>query len=256
MTDGPTQADGGAAHEAARPGGWAALARHAAFSDLEHGRLPALLLALTVLSGIVDAASVLSLGHVFVANMTGNLVFIGFGLIHTAGFSLTGSVIAFGGFVLGVAGCRSWFPARTQRLLVLRDVLIGHAVLLAIAATLCGVAGGNPTGAMRYAVVGVTALAMGGQNAVARRMGVGELTTTVMTGTVVTLISNLEKRGVAEIRQTLSVLALVAGAVIGAGLVRAADATAALGVSALIASAVAVAAADECRRNGGAAAAA
>jgi hypothetical protein len=37
--------------------------------------LPAMLLTLTVVTGVVDAASYLSLGHVFVANMTGNVVF-------------------------------------------------------------------------------------------------------------------------------------------------------------------------------------
>ena len=36
------------------------------------------LAALTVVSGFVDAVSFLGLGHVFTANMTGNLVLIGF----------------------------------------------------------------------------------------------------------------------------------------------------------------------------------
>jgi uncharacterized membrane protein YoaK (UPF0700 family) len=38
------------------------------------------LLGLTFVTGIIDAVSVLSLGHVFVANMTGNVVFLGFAL--------------------------------------------------------------------------------------------------------------------------------------------------------------------------------
>jgi hypothetical protein len=37
-----------------------------------------LLLTLTVVTGTVDAVSILSLGRVFVANMTGNVVFVGF----------------------------------------------------------------------------------------------------------------------------------------------------------------------------------
>jgi uncharacterized membrane protein YoaK (UPF0700 family) len=40
-----------------------------------HGPLPVLLVCLTVVTGLVDAFSYLSLGHVFVANMTGNVVF-------------------------------------------------------------------------------------------------------------------------------------------------------------------------------------
>ena len=39
--------------------------------------LPALLLALTLVTGLVDAVSYLALGRVFTANMTGNVVFLG-----------------------------------------------------------------------------------------------------------------------------------------------------------------------------------
>ncbi len=39
------------------------------------GPLPELLLTLTLVTGVVDAVSILSLGRVFVANMTGNVVF-------------------------------------------------------------------------------------------------------------------------------------------------------------------------------------
>jgi uncharacterized membrane protein YoaK (UPF0700 family) len=44
-------------------------------ADRPHGLLPALLVCLTVVTGLVDAFSYLSLGLVFVANMTGNVVF-------------------------------------------------------------------------------------------------------------------------------------------------------------------------------------
>jgi hypothetical protein len=42
----------------------------------EQGPLPPLLLTLTVVTGVVDAVSILRLGRVFVANMTGNVVFL------------------------------------------------------------------------------------------------------------------------------------------------------------------------------------
>ena len=42
--------------------------------------LSGLLLVLTAITGLVDAVSYLKLGNVFVANMTGNVVFLGFGL--------------------------------------------------------------------------------------------------------------------------------------------------------------------------------
>ena len=58
------------------------------FRDPAHGPLPALLLVLTTMSGHIDAVSILGLGRVFVANMTGNVVFIGFALARVPGFSL------------------------------------------------------------------------------------------------------------------------------------------------------------------------
>lgn len=45
-----------------------------------HGPLPPLMIGLTVVSGLVDAFSYVILGHVFVANMTGNVVFVAFGI--------------------------------------------------------------------------------------------------------------------------------------------------------------------------------
>src|SRR5437660_7038290 len=63
--------------------------------------LPQLLLALTVVTGLVDAFSYLVLGHVFVANMTGNVVFLGFALAGAGGFSIGASGIALGVFSLG-----------------------------------------------------------------------------------------------------------------------------------------------------------
>ena len=52
-----------------------------------HGPLVPLLVALTFLTGVVDATSYLKLGHVFVANMTGNVVFLGFALAGAGGLS-------------------------------------------------------------------------------------------------------------------------------------------------------------------------
>lgn len=51
----------------------------------KQGPLPPLLLALTLVTGLVDAFSYLILGHVFVANMTGNVVLLGFALAGAPG---------------------------------------------------------------------------------------------------------------------------------------------------------------------------
>jgi hypothetical protein len=60
-------------------------------ADPAHGPLPLLLLGLSVLTGVVDAVSIIALGRVFVANMTGNVVFVGFAIAGVAGFSLAAS---------------------------------------------------------------------------------------------------------------------------------------------------------------------
>src|SRR5580700_11712794 len=73
----------------------------AAWNDARHGPLPALLMVLTMVTGLVDAVSYLNLGHVFVANMTGNVVFLGFAIAGATDFSIPASVVAVGAFLVG-----------------------------------------------------------------------------------------------------------------------------------------------------------
>jgi len=63
-------------------------------ADAKHGPLPPLLLTLTFVTGLVDAVSYLQLGHVFVANMTGNVVFLGFAVADAEDFSVPASLAA------------------------------------------------------------------------------------------------------------------------------------------------------------------
>jgi hypothetical protein len=72
--------------------------------EVKHGPLPPLLVAMTLVTGLVDAFSYLVLGHVFVANMTGNIVFLAFALAGASGFSIPASLVALGSFVLGSFG--------------------------------------------------------------------------------------------------------------------------------------------------------
>src|SRR6202142_4155859 len=77
-------------------------------SPINTRRTVTALLALTVVTGLVDAVSYLRLGRVFVANMTGNVVFLGFSADPHSGLSAAASVIAIAGFVLGAfAGGRA-----------------------------------------------------------------------------------------------------------------------------------------------------
>src|SRR6059036_1895436 len=62
------------------------------------------LLVLTFTTGLVDAVSFLGLGHVFTANMTGNVVFLGFGIAGSAGLPVVAPLVSLGSFLLGAGG--------------------------------------------------------------------------------------------------------------------------------------------------------
>ena len=76
------------------------------------GPLPVLLVGLTVVTGLVDAFSYLSLGHVFVANMTGNVVFLGLALSGVGAISIAASLLAVIAFALGAAAGGRWHAGR------------------------------------------------------------------------------------------------------------------------------------------------
>src|SRR5437763_4316806 len=111
-------------------------------ADPAHGPLPALMLVLTVLTGVVDAVSILSLGRVFVANMTGNVVFVGFALAGASGFSLAASLSALAGFLAGAAAggrVATRLAAHRGRLVV---AVTGAELALLVAATILAAATG------------------------------------------------------------------------------------------------------------------
>src|SRR5690349_22395201 len=63
--------------------------------------IPYALLGMTVVTGLVDAVSFLSLGHVFTANMTGNIVLLAFATAHVSGLSIARSLTALLAFLVG-----------------------------------------------------------------------------------------------------------------------------------------------------------
>src|SRR5690348_14062092 len=144
----------------------------------EYGPLPPLLVALTVVTGLVDAFSYLVLGHVFVANMTGNVVFLGFALAGAAGFSIPASLSALGALSVGaLAGGRlgTYLRAHRGHLLTVASVVEASLVGGSVAVTATA---GNPWGhGTRYVLIVLLGLAMGVQNAVARKLAVPDLTT-------------------------------------------------------------------------------
>jgi uncharacterized membrane protein YoaK (UPF0700 family) len=187
-------------------------------------RLASLMFGLTFSTGVVDAASYLGLGHVFVANMTGNVVFIGLGASGHTGIPVLRSVLSLGGF-LGGAAAAGYFLRRRP---AVRDPLRHSAfVLAAISVTFGGLAIGLSlwsSAGPGYDVLTVPfAAAMGAQAAAARVVAVAEVSTVVVTSTLVALVAdpwlgpNASPRTGRRLRAALS---LAAGAGIGALLLR------------------------------------
>ena len=90
------------------------------------------LAALTVVSGFLDAVSYLGLGHVFTANMTGNVVLLGFAAAGAAGFSVAASLCALGVFLAGaVLGGALARRIRSDRSVMLTVMVLEAAVTAA-----------------------------------------------------------------------------------------------------------------------------
>ncbi|WP_327112653.1 DUF1275 domain-containing protein [Streptomyces sp. NBC_01341] len=187
--------------------------------DGPDGPLPPLLLALTVLTGLVDAFSYLLLGHVFVANMTGNVVFMGFALAGAPGFSVLASAVALASFVAGAwSGGIAVHRTRADRGRRLRNALLVETACLAAALVVSLVSGGPYTGGARFALIALLGLGLGVQNAAVRAMAVPDFTTTVLTRTLTGTVadSRLAKGPGSRVgRRGLSPAAMLAGAVAG-----------------------------------------
>jgi len=146
------------------------------------------LLGMTAVTGMIDAVSFLGLGHVFTANMTGNVAFLGFAAVGTPGLSAARSAAALVAFLAGaliggriMAGTPSAFPLGRA------ISAFGIELALLIAAMIAAIGyGGVPTQqpGKLYILICVTALAMGIRNATVRKLAIQDLTTTVLTLTI------------------------------------------------------------------------
>jgi uncharacterized membrane protein YoaK (UPF0700 family) len=185
-----------------------------------HGPLGPMLLGMTVVTGLVDAFSYLSLGHVFVANMTGNVVLLGFALAGAPGFSATSSVLAIAAFgVGGVIGGRIGARRGEHRGRHLAAAAAAQLNFVALAVALAALSGSPVRSAYHYWLILVLATAMGIQNATARKLAVPDLTTTVLTLTITGVFADAPIGGGGGTRlgrRLVPVFAMLAGAVLGA----------------------------------------
>lgn len=182
------------------------------------------LLLLTFATGLVDAVSVLVLGHVFVANMTGNVIFLGFWFVPHSGVDLTAALVAFGGFLMGTVLAGRFARHLDRETRVWLTVALGVEVaILLLLAILAGAGVLDYHTNSKLILIAGLALVFGGQNATARQFGVQELSTTVLTATIVGIGMDSRLAGGTGEREKLRytvVLTMCAGAITGATLTR------------------------------------
>ncbi len=211
-----------------------------------HGPLRLHLLSLTALTGIVDAVSYLTLGHVFVANMTGNVVFLGFAVADPGGISAPASAAAVAAFLAGaLGGGRLGAGMGRHRARFLAVAICVEVVLTAAALAVSIVTWNSGEMAGHYLLIVFLALTMGVQNATARRLSVPDLTTTVLTLTLTGLAadSTLAGGSGSQLRRRLAGAGMMfGGAAAGAMLIARFGVAAALaaGVALLVAAGVSI----------------
>ena len=180
-------------------------------------RLLSALALLTFATGLIDAASVLGLRHVFTANMTGNVVFLGFALVHAGSASAADCLLALGAFLVGATlGGRL-----ASKGVSFTAGLVVEVAILATASALAWVPGG--VARIALAEIALLALAMGLHNASVRKLAVPDMTTTVLTLTLTGLAADSWLAGGKNPRwprRLLAVGLMLFGALSGALLLR------------------------------------
>jgi uncharacterized membrane protein YoaK (UPF0700 family) len=189
-------------------------------ADTIHHPLARALLVLTFTAGMVDAVSYLGLGRVFTANMTGNVVLLGFGIAGSGGLPVVAPLVSLGSFLVGAGAggvlARRFgnrHPGHVARALAIEASLIGIAAIFAAAVSV------HPNKLSGDIVIALLAFAMGVRNATVRRIGVPDLTTTVLTLTLTGLAADSPAAGGSgkgSPRRIAAVVAMLAGAVGGA----------------------------------------
>ncbi|SPM33406.1 Uncharacterized membrane protein YoaK, UPF0700 family [Mycobacterium rhizamassiliense] len=193
-------------------------------SPISERSLTVALLLLTFATGLADSISILVLGHVFVANMTGNVVFLGFWLAPRTAVDLTAVVVALPTFV-----CTTILSGRLARHFGERTrpwiatVLGIEIALLVTIAILAGAGVLHYHDDTKLIMIGLLAVTFGLQHSSARQFGIQELSTTVLTSTIVSLGLDSRLAGGTGARQKLRVVVvstMCAGAFAGATMSR------------------------------------
>lgn len=182
------------------------------------------LLLLTFATGLVDAVSVLKLGHVFVANMTGNVIFLGFWFVPHSTVDVTAALVAFVSFVVGaVVSGRFARHLGTDVPRWLVTTLSFEVLMLVALSVLAGAGVLDYQDDRKLILIAGLAVTFGVQNSTAQQFGIQELSTTVLTTTIVRIGFDSRLAGGSGDREKLRysvVLTMCGGAIVGATMTR------------------------------------
>jgi len=178
------------------------------------------LLILTFVTGVIDAVCFLGLGQTFAAMQTGNVIFLGLGLSGYAGAPLIAPLVSLVAFIAGGgAALLARRVGATSGPRAIRVGIVAEVLLLAGAAALAVAFDPAPEEGAAYAVIAVLAFAMGLRNTIVRQEGEANLTTIVLNLTLVgtsvhPALSPARGGEIAE--RAAAIVAIVAGALLGA----------------------------------------
>jgi uncharacterized membrane protein YoaK (UPF0700 family) len=203
-------------------------------------------IALTFASGAADVASFTRLGGVFTSVMTGNIVLWGLAAARGSLTLVDHTAVSIAGYIFGVAvGARVAHGAKEaspDRAGVLPGhvlwVLLGELTLLTAFTVGWEVSGASPAGWAQFSLLATLAAAMGMQSSAVKDMGLTEVSTTYLTGTLTGLVSSLVSPGQDTphgLRRFGVLIGLVAGASLcGLFIATAADGAPILPLAALV----------------------
>ena len=203
-------------------------------------------IALTFGSGAADVTSFTRLGNVFTSVMTGNIVLWGLAVARGSLTLASHTAVAVGGYIAGVA-VGTWVAHGARGASADGDgvlpphvfwVLLTELTLLAGFAVGWEISGASPAGWAQFCLLATLAAAMGAQSSAVNDMGLAQVSTTYLTGTLTGLVSSLARPGQDTphgIRRSGVLIGLVAGASLcGLFVATAADGVPALPLAALV----------------------
>ncbi len=181
------------------------------------------MLALTFSTGVIDAVGYLGLDRVFTGNMTGNVVILGMALAGADDLPIAGPLIALVAFMAGAAVAGRLSRAAATGWVATTPAMLGLVALLMLGLAAYLFAVPEPGFAIALVVTGLLGLAMGIQAGAARHIGVKDVTTVVVTSTITGLAADSvlgNGKGSQVSRRGAAIVLILAGACVGAFLLR------------------------------------